>query len=340
MNAAYNVFISWSGKRSLSVAQAIRSWLPKVIQVARPWMSDSDIEKGSRGINEISSALGGIKVGICCLTPENLAAPWLVFEAGALSKSIDDKTRLCTYLFGGLQFQDVRPPLSMFQATRADKEDTRKLIHAINNAVQDTPISESDLDELFDAMWPNLERSHIGIPPPDQSVEVTRSTDDMVAEILDWARAEPQRQMGLAADIANRLAANRPDLRQTVALKLNINGKPLNVEVAGLYELAKPALKEYLLGQMEGATAKVVDQATEKTSRMVEANIAPDKQTAVAGIIGTAVGKALREAVERLAERSVDNALASVAERLWPPGIELTPTNADSPAASRFDPDF
>ena len=105
-------------------------------------MSDTEIDKGSRGLAEIARALEGMKIGISCLTPENLEAPWLVFEAGAIAKSIDDKTRLCTYLFGGLHFQDVKPPLGMFQATRVDKEDTRKLVHAINKAVQDVPITE------------------------------------------------------------------------------------------------------------------------------------------------------------------------------------------------------
>lgn len=140
-------------------------------------MSDTEIVKGSRGINEIARALEGMKVGISCLTPENLEAPRLAFEAGALSKSIDDKTRRCTYLFGGLNFQDVRPPLSMFQATRADKEDTRRLIHAIKKAVQDAPISDLDLDELFDAMWPSLEKNLSAIPAPEKSVEVQRSVE-------------------------------------------------------------------------------------------------------------------------------------------------------------------
>ena len=55
--------------------------LPKVIQGAKPWMSDSYIDKGSRGLSELAGALEGIKVGISCLVPENLEVPWLVFEA-------------------------------------------------------------------------------------------------------------------------------------------------------------------------------------------------------------------------------------------------------------------
>ena len=107
-------------------------------------MSDADNDKGSRGLNEIGAALEGMRVGITCLTPENLEAPWLLFEAGALSKSISDATRLCTYLIGGLQSRDIAPPLSMFQATKADKEDTRKLIHTLNKALHHNPITETE----------------------------------------------------------------------------------------------------------------------------------------------------------------------------------------------------
>ena len=60
-----------------------------VIQSAKPWMSETDIEKGTRGLSELAKALEAIKVGISCLTPENLSAPWLLFEAGA--RSIDGR---------------------------------------------------------------------------------------------------------------------------------------------------------------------------------------------------------------------------------------------------------
>jgi hypothetical protein len=192
-------------------------------------------KKGSRGISEIARALEGMKIGISCLTPENLESPWLTFEAGALSKSIDDKTRLCTYLFGGLNFQDVKAPLSMFQATRSDMEDTRKLIHAINRAVQNIPIPESDLNEIFDALWPSLDKKLSMIPAPEESIDVKRPTEDMIAEILDWARAEPQRHAELAVEIAKRVATTKLASGPMIELTTNINGKPVTLEVSGLY---------------------------------------------------------------------------------------------------------
>jgi hypothetical protein len=194
VNKNCNVFIGWSGERSRLVADFLRGWISMVVQAARPWMSETDIDKGSRGLDEIGKALSEIRVGITCLTPENLHQPWLFFEAGALSKTIDDRTRLCTYLIGGLQPHDIRPPLGMFQATRAVKDDTLKLVHTINRAVTDDPVPEESLDQLFLAMWPKLEDRLTTLPSAEDSIAVKRTLDDMVAEILEIVRAEASRK--------------------------------------------------------------------------------------------------------------------------------------------------
>ena len=156
-------------------------------------MSESDIEKGSRGLDEIGKALAGIKIGITCLTPENLNASWILYEAGCLAKALDDKTRLCTYLLGGLKPQDVPPPLGMFQATRPEKADTRKLVSTINLSVNDDPVPDSNLDVLFDKMWPDLEASISSMPAPTAKIPAKRSTEEMISEILELVRGESQR---------------------------------------------------------------------------------------------------------------------------------------------------
>src|SRR5437868_9968493 len=94
-----NIFISWSSKRSGQVALLLRDWLPQVIQAARPWMSQEDIAAGSRWNVEVGEKLKTTKVGVICLTAENLKAPWMHFEAGALSKTVDDAF-VCPYLYG------------------------------------------------------------------------------------------------------------------------------------------------------------------------------------------------------------------------------------------------
>jgi hypothetical protein len=212
MNKNCNVFLGWSGNRSRHVAEFLRGWIPKVIQSARPWMSETDIDKGSRGLDEITKALSEIKVGISCLTPENLQRPWISFEAGALSRTIGDQTRLCTYLIASLAPQDVLPPLGMFQATRAEKNDTLKLMRTINVAVSAEPVSEEDLQDIFDAMWPKLDKHLATLPPAEEFVPAKRSTDDMIAEILQIVRTEANARN--KPDVLSGLSA--PGISETI----------------------------------------------------------------------------------------------------------------------------
>jgi hypothetical protein len=188
-----NVFISWSGERSKLIAKALFEWLPKVVQSAKPWMSSVSIDKGSRGLAEIGKALDGITVGITCLTPENRTEPWILYEAGCLSKTINDSTRLCTYLLGGLKNEDIEPPLGQFQHTSPNPNDTRALVHTINKAVGgDDPLSEKILDEIFDQLWPLLDEELKAFPAATQPV-ISRSTESLLTEILDLTRTEANR---------------------------------------------------------------------------------------------------------------------------------------------------
>lgn len=187
VECVHNVFISWSGPRSKHVAEALRAWLPMVLHVAKPWMSKSDIDKGSRGLLELAKALEQTKVGVVCLTPENLSAKWILFESGALSKTLDRGTRLCTFLLGGLRPENVEQPLGEFQATMAEKEETRKLIQDVGKTL-DSPVVGPTLDGVFEALWPTLEEKLASMPKEPSSTPPKRSLEDMVAEILKLTR--------------------------------------------------------------------------------------------------------------------------------------------------------
>lgn len=186
MADTHNAFISWSGERSRLAAETLKDWLSTVLQNARPWLS-TEIEKGSRSFEEIARALEGMKVGIICLTPENLTSEWIHYEAGALSKTADARTRVCTYLLADLDPSNVRPPLSWFQWTKANKADTRKLVGTINQHLDAAPLEESRLDTTFEKWWPDLEKKLKVLPPPT-APPARRSTDDMIVELLELTR--------------------------------------------------------------------------------------------------------------------------------------------------------
>src|SRR5262245_20899010 len=115
------VFISWSGNTSHAIALVLRDWLPSVLQSIEPFVSSEDTEKGARWATEIAQRLSDTLFGILCVTGENLSSPWLNFEAGALSKSLD-KSKVSPFLVG-LRPVDLVGPLSQFQATLPQFDD-------------------------------------------------------------------------------------------------------------------------------------------------------------------------------------------------------------------------
>ena len=79
------------------MATLLREWIPSVLQSVEPFISSESIDKGSRWGAELSSALEVSTFGIVCLTRENVASPWVTFEAGALSRGIE-KGNVCPLL--------------------------------------------------------------------------------------------------------------------------------------------------------------------------------------------------------------------------------------------------
>lgn len=182
------VFISWSGERSRLVAEALRYWLPKVIQAVQPWMSSSDIEKGTRWRSDIASELEQSSIGIICLTPENLNSSWIHFEAGALSKQ-QQNTYVCTFLYN-LEPADVREPLAQFQNTKAQRDDVMRLIQTINNALADRKLSDSEVNESFEIWWNKLDQRLNAIPTNQASPEPQRPEREILEEILGIVRSQ------------------------------------------------------------------------------------------------------------------------------------------------------
>jgi len=182
------VFLGWSGSRSKETAEALGDWLGQVIQAVDPWIS-SDILKGARWGEEIADKLEEAKVGIICLTRENLDENWILFEAGALSKTKD--AHVCTFLLD-LKPSDIKQPLAMFQHTEFEKGDVRKLTHTINQTVEKSDGRSLDgkrLDTIFDRFWPDLEKQLKAIAVKTTKVSKPIRTDhEILEEILEILR--------------------------------------------------------------------------------------------------------------------------------------------------------
>ena len=186
------VFISWSGEQSRSVAQALREWLPMVVQHVQPWMSAKDIQSGARWNDQLAVELERSDFGIICLTSSNQASPWLIFEAGALAKHL--KVARVVPLCIELPPAELEGPLAAFQGVSFNEDGMRRLVHDVS-AVRKKPMPREQVDELFDAMWPRLDtarRSRI-----DEGA--SKPTVDDALPTLDDALAVPDLVLGLKA---------------------------------------------------------------------------------------------------------------------------------------------
>lgn len=150
------VFISWSGGDSHSVALILRDWIAVVLPYAQTWVSSEDISKGARWGVELAEELETTNCGIVCLTPFNVTEPWLNFEAGALSKTVE-RARVYPFLVG-FHAQELVGPLSQFQATEFTRNDLQKLVRAINDSAGAAAIPMGQLDRNFQICWPDIDQ--------------------------------------------------------------------------------------------------------------------------------------------------------------------------------------
>lgn len=184
------VFISWSGKTSNAVAVLLKEWLPLVIQSVDPYVSSEDIQKGSRWATEIAGELDRSGFGILCVTAANVSAPWLNFEAGALSKAID-RSRVVPFLFRLNRSDMPDGPLLQFQSVLANEDDVKKMVMSLNQFSSEQALDDARLGATFDAWWPQLQSSLEGIPVAEgDELETTRGVEDLLADVLDSVRRQ------------------------------------------------------------------------------------------------------------------------------------------------------
>jgi hypothetical protein len=92
---------------------------------------------------------------IIALTRESLSSQWIMFEAGAISRSVEN-SRVCPILFE-IKTTDLQGPLQRFQATKFSKAEIFQLLGTINANAGEQALSSSVLEEVCEMWWPKLE---------------------------------------------------------------------------------------------------------------------------------------------------------------------------------------
>ena len=267
------VFISWSGTLSHQVALALREWLPSVIQSIEPYVSSEDIDKGARWSTDIAAELEKSAYGILCVTRDNLEAPWINFEAGALSKSVD-KSRVSPFLFG-LKRSDVKAgPLLQFQSTVTESQDVQKLVASLNASCDPPLLEEQRLIAIFNVWWPQL--------------------DAKLKQILDSATSEAE-----TAALANQVETGSSEILEEI-LEL---ARQQNRIINSPQSLLPPSyIRDILLDERD---RHPIDRAVVRPGHPVYADLDEEWRNFSSMIHGTPAGESVptvlvREALKRL----------------------------------------
>lgn len=231
-----DIFISWSGPLGKSIAEALRNWLPAVIQAVKPFYSPDDIAKGRNWNAELNKRLKASRVGIIVVTQECFDAPWLIFEAGAIANNFDE-AHVCPVLFG-LNTSEITGPLLQFQVTQFGRGEIRKLLNTINTALGDARLDNEVLENVFQTYWPQLDKSISDIleRAPSGKRHPLRADRELLEEILIITR-RTQMQVGGVLVTSQVADGNRPQVvsfdrdNQTICISTDVARHTYDIEL-------------------------------------------------------------------------------------------------------------
>jgi hypothetical protein len=176
------IFLSWSGDRSKAAALGLKSLIEDTFPEAVDVFISDHIEAGETWARRLESELEESQFGVLCLTHDNFQAPWLLFEAGAISKRFGSG-RVVPYLIDTLPEAAARSPLAQFQQVPASRDETFRLVMSIN-AARENPQARDRLERIFNRWWTDLEQTLKALPVPVGSPSNTRSDREVMETIL------------------------------------------------------------------------------------------------------------------------------------------------------------
>jgi hypothetical protein len=304
------IFLGWSGDESKEVALVLKGWLKMVCNTFDPWISD-DVDKGVRWSPAIAAKLRESQAGVFVLTPNNLPARWLHFEAGAISNVPD--ARVCT-LLRRLKPAAIERPLGDFQHTQdGDRDDMLRLVKTLWAKVPagSSGLSEKQLEQSFDAWWPKLIEALAKIPPDSGAPPPAPNLGEMMEQVLALVRE-------LVEGNRERTASQQRQLDGVVKVKRErealARGLSVLVDSASLEELmiklaAPMAEAERVAGTLRAPAEEAIRAAEKLAAPMAEAErvVAEMAAPAAAAIRAAEEMRAPLKAAKALKQAGVKN---------------------------------
>ena len=156
-NIYKEIFISWAGENSKSIAIALKDALEKEIfggSGLTCFVSNEDISSGDDWWKKINKELKKCKLGILCITKENFKKPWIHFESGAM---IARGLKVIPLLFDCRVDMLKSTPLSGRHMVNFNNEsEFVKMIEDINDELSAVTISRANIDKIAESAYINF----------------------------------------------------------------------------------------------------------------------------------------------------------------------------------------
>ena len=246
------LFIGWSGETSKKIAESLKRWIENVNPNVVPFVSFEDISLGANWNSALSKALTDANYGVLCVTPDNMKAPWLLYETGLMEAAMrqhnpQGEPYITPLLFGVEHSGNLPSPLSHYQSAKFNRETMRRLVTQTNDVcrklygaelmkaragdrIDETFLTENELAQNFDGLYGELETEITEIlqtagylsPPnvlamPKQETTTPKpeeSTENSSLTVLSQQMEDIYRQFGSYPEIARVYFEGRQILDQ------------------------------------------------------------------------------------------------------------------------------
>jgi len=148
------VFISWTKPLGLHLARQIRRFLESQLSGIDFFVSQDDLIPGQPWRHALGQRLRQDSFGILLITPAALTAPWIFYEAGALSAKAN--ATVLPLLFG-VSGDVLKEPIGGYQALSYSEEHMLRLIRILREAVG-ASASRTGKPKEFAKGWLQLNR--------------------------------------------------------------------------------------------------------------------------------------------------------------------------------------
>lgn len=149
------VFVSWSGDKSLLLAEKLVEWLPTIVPAAHVFYSP-DIGGGDVWFQRLYTELRSAQFGIVCVSKESSRSQWLHFELGALWRHRAGRNRNVPVfpLLLDIAPRELTGPLALLQAKQFSESVFRELCAQI---AKKTNLSDERFGKNFKAAWGQIQ---------------------------------------------------------------------------------------------------------------------------------------------------------------------------------------